>query len=206
MSTSERLSNREKLQALRRVAAYRPGFSFGLVVLGAIVAVFEGIGLGFIYPIIETAQSEDPTAVSGPVMETFVGAYELVGLPFTLGYLILGVAGVMTVRYTMSFVVSWLSIILAKRYEKHLRTRAFDGALDAEVGYYDQEGTDDILNAVINETRYSDRVNFVVNCGRLRGFKPDLSGLKRDIRENVRKRGGSSFYFQKTRSITFRFS
>ena len=158
MSTSEQLSNREKLQALRRVAAYRPGFSFGLVVLGAIVAVFEGIGLGFIYPIIETAQSEDPTAVSGPVMKTFVGAYEFFGLPFTLGYLILGVAGVMTVRYTMSFVVSWLSIILAKRYEKHLRTRAFDGALDAEVGYYDQEGTDDILNAIITETRYSGQV------------------------------------------------
>ncbi|WP_435161998.1 ABC transporter ATP-binding protein [Halorubrum sp. SY-15] len=155
MSTSEQLSNREKLQALRRVAAYRPGFSFGLVVLGAVVAVFEGIGLGFIYPIIETAQSEDPTAVSGPVMETFVGAYELVGLPFTLGYLILGVAGVMTVRYTMSFVVSWLSVILTKRYEKHLRERAFDGALDAEIGYYDQEGTDDILNAIITETRYS---------------------------------------------------
>lgn len=155
MSTSEQLSNREKVQALRRVAAYRPGFSFGLVVLGAVVAVFEGIGLGFIYPIIETAQSEDPTAVSGPVMETFVSAYEVIGLPFTLGYLILGVAGVMTVRYTMSFIVSWLSIILAKRYEKHLRTQAFDGALDAEVGYYDQEGTDDILNAIITETRYS---------------------------------------------------
>jgi subfamily B ATP-binding cassette protein MsbA len=158
MSTSEQLSNREKLQALRRVAAHRPEFSLGLIILGAIVAIFEGIGLGFIYPIIETAQSEDPTAVSGPVMETFVGVYEFFGLPFTLGYLILGVAGVMTVRYTMSFVVSWLSIILAKRYEKHLRTRGFNGALDAEVGYYDQEGTDDILNAIITETRYTGQV------------------------------------------------
>jgi len=158
MSTSEQLSNREKLQALRRVAAHRPEFSLGLIILGAIVAIFEGIGLGFIYPIIETAQSEDPTAVSGPVMETFVGAYEFFGLPFTLGYLILGVAGVMTVRYTMSFVVSWLSVILAKQYETHLRTRGFNGALDAEVGYYDQEGTDDILNAIITETRYTGQV------------------------------------------------
>jgi subfamily B ATP-binding cassette protein MsbA len=158
MSTSEQLSNREKLRALRRVAEYRPAFSFGLVVLGAFVALFEGIGLGFIYPIIETAQSDDPTQVSGRVMEAFVGAYELFGIPFSLGYLILGVAGIMTVRYTMSFISRWLAIILAKQYEKDLRTRAFDGALDAEVTYYDQEGTDDILNAIITETRYSGRV------------------------------------------------
>ena len=158
MSTSEQLSNREKLRALRRVAEYRPAFSFGLVVLGAFVALFEGIGLGFIYPIIETAQSDDPTQVSGPVMEAFVGAYELLGIPFSLGFLILGVAAIMTVRYTMSFISRWLAVILAKQYEKYLRTRAFDGALDAEVAYYDQEGTDDILNAIITETRYSGRV------------------------------------------------
>lgn len=158
MSTSEQLSNREKFRALRRVAEYRPGFSFGLVVLGAFVAVFEGIGLGFIYPIIETAQSEDPTQVTGPVMNTFVGAYDILGIPFSLGYLILGVAGIMTMRYSLSFVVKWLSVILAKNYEKHLRMRAFEGALDAEIEYYDQEGTDDILNAIITETRYSSSV------------------------------------------------
>ena len=158
MSSSEQLSNREKLRVLRRVADYRPVFSLGLVALGAFVALFEGIGLGFIYPIIETAQSEDPTQVSGPVMETFVRAYEILGIPFSLGYLILGVAAIMLVRYTMSFISQWLAITLAKQYEKDLRTRAFDGALDAEVAYYDQEGTDDILNAIITETRYSSRV------------------------------------------------
>ena len=158
MSSSEQLSNREKLRVLRRVADYRPAFSLGLVALGAFVAFFEGIGLGFIYPIIETAQSEDPTQVSGPVMETFVRAYEILGIPFSLGYLILGVAAIMLVRYTMSFISQWLAITLAKQYEKDLRTRAFDGALDAEVAYYDQEGTDDILNAIITETRYSSRV------------------------------------------------
>lgn len=159
MSTdSEQLSNKEKLQALKRAASYRPSFTLGLVILGGFVALFEGIGLGFIYPVIETAQSEDPTQVSGPVMEAFISVYEFLNIPFTLGYLISGVAFVMTVRYTMSFIAKWLSIILAKRYEKRLRTLSFDSALDAEIGYYDQEGTDDILNAIITETRYSGRV------------------------------------------------
>ncbi len=154
-TTPDNINQKEKIEALRRLARYNPAFTFGLICLGTVVAFLEGIGLSFIYPIIEVAQSDDPTQVSGPVMEAFVGTYEFFGVPFALGYLIIGVATVMTVRYTLSFVAEWLGAMLAKRYEKHLRTRAFDGALDAEVGYYDDAGTDDILNAVITETRYS---------------------------------------------------
>jgi len=154
----ETLSYREKFRALRRVARYRPRFAFGLVVLGGFVAFLEGIGLSFIYPIIETAQAAEPTNVSGPVMETFLATYQYFRIPFSLGYLIVGVAIVMIVRYAMSFLVRWLGSVLAKQYEKDLRTRTFDGALDAEIGYYDAEGTDNILNAIITETRYSGKV------------------------------------------------
>ncbi len=156
MSTDpENISRKEKIEALKRLARYNPAFTFGLICLGTVVAFLEGIGLSFIYPIIEVAQSDDPSQASGPVMEAFVGTYQFFGVPFELGYLIIGVAAVMTIRYTLSFLVKWLAAMLAKWYEKHLRTLAFDGALDAEVDYYDNEGTDDILNAIITETRYS---------------------------------------------------
>ncbi len=156
MSTDlENISWREKIAALKRVVRYNPVFIFGLICLGTVVAFLEGIGLSFIYPIIEIAESDDPTQASGPVMEAFVGIYEFFGVPFSLGYLIIGVAAVMTVRYSLSFVMSWLSAVLALRYEKHLRTLTFNGALDAEIGYYDDEGSDNILNAIITETRYS---------------------------------------------------
>ncbi|MDZ7850719.1 MAG: ABC transporter ATP-binding protein [Halodesulfurarchaeum sp.] len=152
------LSWKEKLVALKRVAQYRPLFTVGLILLGAMAAVLEGVGLGFIYPIIEVAQSEGPVEGGGPVLEVFLSTYELLGLPFSLGYLIIGVAFVMTVRYTMSFLVGWLRAILSKEYEKDLRTRAFSQALDAEIAYFDEEGSDDVLNAIITETRYSGRV------------------------------------------------
>ena len=149
------LSRREKIDALARVAKYRPGFTFALVVFGAFVAFLEGIGLSFIYPIIETAQADEPVEEGGPILELFLATYDFFNVPFSLGYLILGVAGVMTIRYTFSFLARWLGAYLGYQYEKYLRTQAFDGALDAEVGYYDQEGSDDILNAIITETRYS---------------------------------------------------
>ncbi len=155
MEENTDLTWREKIDALCRVARYRPKFAFGLVIIGSFVALLEGIGLSFIYPIIETAQADEPTNVSGPIMEGFVSTYQLLGIPFSLGYLIVGVALVMSFRYTMSFLVRWLGSALAYDYEQYLRTKAFDKSLDAEVGYYDDEGSDDILNAIITEIKYS---------------------------------------------------
>lgn len=148
----------EKIAALRRVAAYRPIFTVSLVFFGGLAAVLEGVGLGFIYPILEVAQTDGPIEGGGPVLETFLAFYEFVGVPFSLGYLIVGVAVVMIVRYTFSFLVAWLRAILAKHYEKYLRTQAFESALDARIGYFDEEGSDDVLNAIITETRYSGQV------------------------------------------------
>lgn len=158
MSSTDQLSWREKVDSLRRVAGYRPVFTFGLVLFGGIAAILEGIGLGFIYPILEIAQTEGPVEGGGPVLDTFLSFYNFAGIPFTLGYLIVGVSLVMIVRYTFSFLVAWLRAILAKNYEKDLRTRALKRALNARIRYFDQEGSDDVLNAIITETRYSGRV------------------------------------------------
>jgi len=155
MDENTDLTWREKIDALSRVARYRPKFAFGLIIIGGFVALLEGIGLSFIYPIIETAQANDPANVDGPIMELFVSTYLFFGIPFSLGYLIAGVGLVMTFRYTMSFLVKWLGQVLGYKYEQYLRAEAFDQALNAEVEYYDDRGTDEILNAIITETRYS---------------------------------------------------
>ncbi|NUB93232.1 ABC transporter ATP-binding protein [Haloterrigena sp. SYSU A121-1] len=158
MTDTTNLSWREKLQALKRVAKYRPFFTAVIVVLGAFAAGLEALGLGFIYPILEVAQSDGAVDGGGPVIETFLATYELLGFPFSLGYLILGVALVMIVRYSMSFIVAWLRVMLAKHYEKELRTRTFSKTLNANVSYFDEEGSDNVLNAIITETRYSGQV------------------------------------------------
>lgn len=91
-------------------------------------------------------------------MEAFLMGYDLVEISLTLEFLIISVAGIMTVRYTSSFVVTWLGAILQQRYEEEMRTRAFESAREARISYYDQEGTDDILNAIVTEARYAGRV------------------------------------------------
>jgi subfamily B ATP-binding cassette protein MsbA len=158
MADTKDLPWKEKISALIRVANYRPTYTLGLIILGAFVALFEGVGLGFIHPILRVAQSEGPVEGGGRILDIFLSIYEFFGIPFSLGYLIGGVAAVMTFRYSMSFLVSWLKEALAKQYEKHLRTRTFSKALNADIGYFDEKGSDDVLNAIITETRYSGRV------------------------------------------------
>ena len=155
---SENITWRRKLAALRRVAQFRPKTTAFIVLLGGATAFLEGIGLSFIWPILEVAQAEEPITDAGGLLGVFLDMYQFVGIPFQLEYLILGVGLAMTVRFTSSFLVTWVRAVLQMGYEEMLRTEAFDSALAARVGYFDQEGSDDILNSIITETRYSGRV------------------------------------------------
>ncbi|SDY42369.1 ABC transporter ATP-binding protein [Halobellus clavatus] len=147
-----------KLTAVRQVAQFRPKLTLVIVLLGGATAFLEGIGLSFIWPILEVAQAQEPITEANGLLGIFLRAYALVGVPFQLEYLILGVGLAMTVRFVSSFFVAWLRSIVQKTYEEALRTKAFDSALEARVSYFDEEGSDDILNAIITETRYSGRV------------------------------------------------
>ena len=147
-----------KLVALQQVFQFRPKVAVVIVLLGGATALLEGVGLSFIWSILEVAQSEEPITSAEGLLGVFLNIYQFIGVPFRLEYLTLGIGLVMTIRFTSSFLVSWLRAILQMSYEEKLRTEAFDSALDARVSYFDEEGSDDILNAIITETRYSGRV------------------------------------------------
>ncbi|WP_075935937.1 ATP-binding cassette domain-containing protein [Halosegnis longus] len=156
-SENDIVSRREKIEALLDVAQFNPKFTALIIGVGLLAAVFEGVGLSFILPIIEIVQVEDPVAQADGLMLAFVTVYQTLGIPFTLGYVVVGVAVVMTARYTMSFVVAWFRQALRTYYIRDLQVRAFRGALGARIEYFDEEGSDDILNAIVTQTNYAGR-------------------------------------------------
>ncbi|GAB7010787.1 ABC transporter ATP-binding protein [Halorubrum trueperi] len=160
MSTdnTEPVSRREKFDALLDIARYNPRFTTGIVLLGILAAVLEGVGLGFILPIVELVQMDDPASQAEGLLGMFVVAYQTAGIPFTLGYVVLGVSLVMIARYTTSFAVAWLREAVRTYYIRDLQDRAFRNALNAKVSYFDEEGSDDILNAIVTQTTYAGRV------------------------------------------------
>ncbi|WP_049908632.1 ABC transporter ATP-binding protein [Halorubrum distributum] len=157
-SDPEPVSRREKLDALRDVARYNPKYTTAVITLGIVAAVLEGVGLSFILPIVELVQLQDPAAEAEGILAVFVTAYQALGIPFTLGYVVIGVSAVMVARYTTSFAVAWFREALRTYYIRDLQTRAFRNALNARVEYFDKEGSDDILNAIVTQTNYAGRV------------------------------------------------
>jgi subfamily B ATP-binding cassette protein MsbA len=148
------VSRREQLQALARVARYRPVFTVAIIAAGVFAALLEAVGLGFILPIVEIVQAPgDPAAEADGLLLAFVTTYQTLGIPFTLGSIVAGVSLVLTVRWTSTFVVRWLRGALVVDYTRDIQTRAFDNALDARIEYFDRKGSDDILNVIVTQGR-----------------------------------------------------
>ena len=165
MSETGDIGRREQLRALVQVARYRPRLTAAIVLGGIFAALLEGIGLGFILPIVEIVQSPgDPAQQADGILLAFVSIYEFLGIPFTLGFVVVGVSAVLTVRWTLTFFVRWMRSALSIDYTRYLQRESFDHALDANIEYFDQEGSDDILNAIVTQSEYAGRtIRFVIN-------------------------------------------
>ncbi|WP_435064246.1 ABC transporter ATP-binding protein [Halobaculum sp. EA56] len=152
----EEVSTREKVAAVREVVAYRPTLAVGIVALSVLVGAMEGVGLGFILPIVTVLQGGGGSDPSGAT-RLFLEAYDLLGIPFTLEYIVAGVGGVLAVRYALGVGVAWLAAILNTGYKRHLRVESYEAALDARTAYFDEHGSDELLNAVLTQTSYASR-------------------------------------------------
>jgi subfamily B ATP-binding cassette protein MsbA len=130
-------------------ATFRP-FLTGLIVVGSVLtALLEGIGLGFLLPVLEIAAGGDVANSSDQRVAAFASVYAAVGVEMTLATVVGGVALVLTLRHALGFVVQWSRDRLQILYVRHLRSELFAALLDAEMSYFDETGSDELLNAVI---------------------------------------------------------
>ena len=143
---------REKVHAVYEASQFRPTLGVVIVVLSSVTALLEGIGLGFLLPIVEIARSPGTPADADGALGIFVQVYEFVGLPLTLEWLILGLAGIIGLRFSLSFLTAWFRAVLGLSYRQHLRQRLFTEVAYGPIEYIDQVGSDDLLNSIITET------------------------------------------------------
>lgn len=153
----EEATLREKLAAIRAVVSYRPELAVGILALTTLLGALEGIGVGFILPLL-TVVENGPTDEASGAVGVFVDVYAALGLPFTVEYIVLGVTAVMAVRYSIGVGVSWLSAILGTGYRRELRVTGYDLILEARTAYFDRYGSEELLNAILTQTGYASRV------------------------------------------------
>lgn len=148
----------QKISSLLSIGRYNPKFTFAIIICAVSAALLEGIGMSFILPIIELIQSsENLSAEAGGPVQLFIQIYTILGIPFRLGFVIVGITIILTVRYVLSFFVAWLRTALRTIYMRDLQKEAFANALSAEIRYFDDNGSDDIINAIITQTTHAGR-------------------------------------------------
>lgn len=146
-----------KWSYIKRVFLYSPLMTVGITFFSLLAAVMEGVGLSFLLPIMEVAQQghpEDP----GTMMTIFLGIYEFLHIPFELEYIIIGAMCVMVLRFTSSFLSSWIQEYLKESYVHALRTDTYKHALDAKIPLFDREGSEKILNTLVTEAKTAGQV------------------------------------------------
>ncbi len=145
------LTRREQARTVYRAAQFRPGLAAGIILCSLVAAALEGLGLTFLLPILELAQNPEAAQDAGGELGIFVSAFEFLQIPFELESVMLVVGAVFVVRYTSSFLVGWLRALLGQDYTRYLQKEAYSKALNAEVAYFDEQGSDDILNTIVTE-------------------------------------------------------
>ena len=158
IALNELSSIKDKVKALVDVLKYRPVFIVFLVIFSVFTGLMEGIGLSFIYPIFEVAQSgTESLNGDNSIMRFFTSFYTFLGIPFTLENLLLGVSFVVILRYSASFGLGWLKARLSMDYETYLKKKAFNSSIEAEIEFFDDKGKDKIWNHALTETGYSSK-------------------------------------------------
>lgn len=153
MKSSE-LSFRNKLQACADVLAYWPGMALVVLLFSLMAAVLEGLGLSFILPIIELVRDGGtPAGGNNSPVRYFVWSFRALGVPLTVGTAVCSVIVIMLCRFGSTFLANYLAGVFRMYYVRHLQEQAFSKVLQADLSYFDREGTSSILNVVITQSR-----------------------------------------------------
>jgi len=146
------LHSSERLSSIWRALNFRPALFFGTIGLSFVAAVLEGIGLSFIIPIVELAQEEGGARADGSrFVEAFEVAYAFLGIPLTLETLIIGSSIVIAVRYTLTFVVTWMKSAIEMYYRRELQLEVYERVVNAHVGITDERGSDEVINTIVTQ-------------------------------------------------------
>ncbi|MEA5075753.1 MAG: ABC transporter ATP-binding protein [Coriobacteriia bacterium] len=146
-----------RINAIRRMFALvdvRRREIIGLISLAAVFAVFEGIGLSLLLPILQYAESGQTaiTDSSGAVWSGLGRLMEALGLPVTLPVLLLMAFIPILLRQVVFYVNAWYSAIVSGRIALRMRMQALDAILDADPEFFTRHALGKIVGVVLTQT------------------------------------------------------
>jgi len=146
-----------RINAIRRmlnIVEVRRTEIAGLVFLAAVFAVFEGVGLALLLPILQYAESGETaiTESSGAIWQGINSVMETLGLPITLPVLLMLAFVPILLRQAVFYLNAWYSAIVSGRIGVRMRMSTLDAILGADPEYFARYAVGRLASVVITQT------------------------------------------------------
>ena len=154
---SNLLSEHLRINATRRMLAIvdvRLTEVGGLVLFAIVFAIFEGIGLSLLLPILQYAVGGQTAIIesSGIIWRTIAGFMSFFHLPVTLPILLLLAFIPILMRQAVFYFNAWYSAVVSNRIGMRLKMQTLDTILDADPEFFSRHSVGRLAGVVINQT------------------------------------------------------
>ena len=143
-------------RSISRAVGLRRGQIALLVALQFAGTVFEGVGLGAIIPILHLLSgNRDQLAApsSDPILGAIQNVFAALGLPLTLGFLLIAVVALLVFRQLFLFLRTVVQGKIQEQLKRNLRDLLFTRYMRVDLAYHDRETSGALINAMTTETQ-----------------------------------------------------
>jgi len=146
-----------RINAIRRmltIVDIRPSELIGLILFALVFAVFEGVGLSLLLPILQYAEGGQTaiTEGSGIIWTTIAKFMDAFNLPVTLPVLLVLAFAPILLRQVVFYFNTWYSAVVSSRIGIRMRMQTLDTILDADPEFFTRHSVGRLVGIVIGQT------------------------------------------------------
>ncbi len=126
----------------------------GLVLFAVVFAIFEGVGLSLLLPILQFAEGGQAAVLenSGPIWSAISAFMEAFNLPLTLPVLLLLAFIPILLRQVVFYFNAWYSAVVAGRIGVRMRMQTLDAVLDADPEFFTRHPVGRLVGVAVTQT------------------------------------------------------
>lgn len=151
------LSEYLRINAIRRmltIVDIKKSEIIGLVVFAGVFAVFEGVGISLLLPVLQYAEGGH-TAItdgSGAIWAALAAFMEVFHLPVTLPVLLAMAFVPILLRQVVFYLNTWYSAVVSSRIGIRMRMQTLRTVMDADPEFFSRHPVGQLVGVVINQT------------------------------------------------------
>ncbi len=142
------------IRRMLRIVDVKRSEIMGLIVFAVLFAIFEGIGISLLLPILQFAESGGTSAFqgSGFIWEALDRFMVALGLPVTLPVLLALAFAPILMRQVVFYFKTWYSAVVSSRIGIRMRMQTLDTVLDADPEFFGRHSVGKLVNVLITQT------------------------------------------------------